>query len=172
MKLADIEAIVRALDRARVRYIVVGGSAVVAHGYGRLTIDLDLVMQLEPSNIEAALGALHPLGYRPRQPVTAKQFADPVLRQSWIETKNMRVLNLYSDSHRETTIDVFVQEPFDFDPEYARALEAELIPGLPMKFVCIDTLIAMKRAAGRPRDLDDIWHLTRLKEETGDASKE
>ena len=65
MKLASVEAIARALDEARVRYLVVGGLAVIAHGYGRLTMDVDLVVQLEAGNVIAAFEALAKLGYRP-----------------------------------------------------------------------------------------------------------
>lgn len=172
MKLADVDAVVRALDAAGVRYLVVGGMAVIAHGYGRLTLDLDLVVQLEPNNVRAAFSALAPLGYRPRQPVTAEQFADPAMRRLWMETKNMKVLNFQSDRYREMTVDVFIAEPFDFDTEYSRALVQELIPGIPMRFVCLDTLIAMKEAVQRPRDLDDAWHLRMLRQERGDAEKD
>jgi len=48
MKLASFEAIVHALNGAEVRFIVVGGIAVIAHGYGRTTRDVDLVIQLKP----------------------------------------------------------------------------------------------------------------------------
>ena len=172
MKLASVEAIARALDEARVRYLVVGGLAVIAHGYGRLTMDVDLVVQLEPGNVVAAFDALGKLGYRPRVPVTAAQFANADLRREWIETKDMKVLNLHSDQHRETSVDVFVIEPFDFDAEYARASVQELMPGAGLRIVHRDTLIAMKEAVGRPRDLDDAWHLKRLRQEAPDAGND
>ncbi|HEY6241136.1 MAG TPA: hypothetical protein VIW78_09880 [Burkholderiales bacterium] len=63
------------------------------------------------------------------------------------------------------TVDVFVTEPFDFDREYEAALRGELVPGLTVRFVSIPTLIAMKRLANRPRDLDDIEHLKLIMEE-------
>ena len=103
--------------------------------------------------------ALAALGYRPLVPITAEQFVDPVLRQQWIDQKGMRVLNLFSDQHRETSVDIFVYEPFEFDIEYAAAMEGELLPGLHARFVSIPALINMKEAAGRPRDVDDIQHL-------------
>jgi predicted nucleotidyltransferase len=49
MKLSTLEEVARALDQARVRFILVGGIAVVAHGYGRLTRDLDLVTSSKPT---------------------------------------------------------------------------------------------------------------------------
>ena len=60
---------------------------------------------------------------------------------------------------------MFVAEPFAFDEEYEAAMEGELAPGLSVRFVSIPTLIAMKRIANRPRDLDDIEHLSWIMEE-------
>ena len=105
MKLASFEAIVRALEKAGVRYLVVGGLAVNAHGYLRFTKDVDFVVQLIPDNIERAFAALGALGYRPTVPIMAEQFADAALRESWIRDKGMRVLLFWSDAHRETPID-------------------------------------------------------------------
>ena len=165
MKLTDTEAVARTLDTARVRYLVAGGLAVAAHGYGRLTFDLDLIVQLTPGNARAALDALAAIGYRPRVPVTSAQFADAATRNGWIRDKNMTVLNLWSEHHRETPVDIFVTEPFDFDAEYDRALVQEFLPGIPIRFVGLDALIRMKELAGRPKDLDDLEHLQRLRED-------
>ena len=159
MKLSTFEAIVEALDSARVRFILVGGAAVVAHGYGRLTHDLDLVIQLQPDPIERAFTALASLGYRPRVPVTAGAFADPVQRQSWIDEKGMQVLNFQSDRHRETPVDLFVTEPFDFEEEYRLALLQEIAPGRPVRIVRLATLLRLKDQAGRPQDLADAAEL-------------
>lgn len=165
MKLAAFEAIAAALRDAGVRYLVAGGLAVNAHGYVRLTYDVDLVIQLIPDNIRPAFRALAGLGYRPTVPVTAEQFADEAQRARWIQEKGMRVLNFYSDRHRPVTVDVFVTEPFDFDGEYDAAMQGELAPGLTVRFVSISTLIAMKQLANRPRDLDDIEHLRLIMDE-------
>lgn len=43
MELRSIEAVLGALNAAGVRYLIVGGLAVNAHGYQRATMDLDLV---------------------------------------------------------------------------------------------------------------------------------
>ena len=49
--------------------------------------------------------------------------------------------------------------------EYAKALLGEIMPGLVARFVSLDTLIAMKKKAGRPRDQDDIQHLDWIRED-------
>ncbi|MCP5139885.1 MAG: hypothetical protein H6979_08510 [Chromatiales bacterium] len=159
MKVASFEAIARALQEASVRYLVAGGLAVNAHGYLRFTKDVDLVVQLDPANVQLALGALATLGYRPAIPVAAEQFADPAQREAWARDKGMQVFQLWSDQHRETPIDIFVNEPFAFDPEYGAALVKPLRADLPVRFVSIATLIRMKQLADRPQDRLDVEHL-------------
>ena len=159
MKLASFDAIVRALNEAGVRYLVAGGVAVNAHGYLRLTRDVDFVVQLVPDNIERTFAALRTLGYRPMVPITAEQFADAPLRESWIKDKGMRVLQFWSDQHLETPIDLFVSEPFPFEEEYQRGLVKPLHGAVPVRFVSIPTLIRMKEIANRPQDRIDIEHL-------------
>lgn len=165
VKISSFEAVAGALNAARVRYLVAGGLAVNAHGYVRLTQDVDLVVQLDPANLRAAFSALSGLGYRPLVPVTAEQFADPAQRAGWIRDKGMQVLNLHSSLHPTASVDLFVTEPFDFGAEYESALEAQIAPGLAVRFVSLRTLIAMKAIAGRARDLDDVEHLRAIEEE-------
>lgn len=162
MKLASVEAIVRALDAAGAPFLVVGGLAVVAHGYGRSTQDLDIVVRLQPEPVRAAFRALEGLGYRPRVPVTAEGFADPGQRAEWIRDKGMTVLAFHSDRYRDTPVDVFVSEPFDFDEEYRLALVEDVAPGVPVRIVRLETLLRLKHEAGRPQDLADLAELRLL----------
>ena len=168
MKLASFEAIVRVLNEAEARYLVVGGLAVAAHGYGRVTFDVDLVLQLQPENVRNAFQALASLGYKPFVPVKMNDFADPDIRKNWIEEKNMIVFQLYSDQHAATRIDIFVAEPFDFDDEYNSALVEEFLPGHHVRFVRVETLIRMKELAGREKDREDIRQLKILMENPDD----
>ena len=167
MKLDTLEAIFATLDAADVRYLVVGGVAVNAHGYQRLTQDLDLVVQLERGNLLRALAALEQLGYRPSLPAPAEKFADPEQRREWIDTRNLEVFSLISENHRETTIDLFAREPFDFDAEYEAAMAAPMKDGLEVRFLRLSSLIRMKEATGRPRDLDDADHLRQIQQLLG-----
>lgn len=100
MKLADVEAILRALNEADARYLIVGGLAVVAHGYVRYTADIDIVLNLERENVIRAMNALEAIGYRPLLPVKGSDFADENLRRSWIEEKNMLVFQVEFESVR------------------------------------------------------------------------
>lgn len=183
MKLASFDAIVRALNDAGVRYLVVGGLAVNAHGYLRFTKDVDLVVRLATPDILGAFRALGALGYRAKVPVTAEQFANPAQREAWrsrLESKGPSLApssvgagearcgpvgpqrKMWSDAHLETPIDIFVYEPFDFDAEYARALVGTDPGDPPARFASIPALIAMKQAAGRASDLIDIEKLREI----------
>jgi hypothetical protein len=162
MEVRSIESIVGALNEAGVRYLVVGGLAVNAHGYERLTRDVDLVIGLEPGNITLGLKTLFAIGYTPAIPVTAEEFADPGRREKWRTDKNMLVLKLWSDGHRRTPIDVFVYEPFDFEREYATAKRVPIASGLAAPVIGYAGLLDMKTKAGREKDLADVAALRKL----------
>lgn len=168
MKFSTLETVFASLNTAQVRYLVAGGVAVNIHGYQRMTADLDLVIQLDSGNIKKAMVALDQLGYVPIIPVTIDDFADPEQRKQWVDSKNMQVLSLHSTLHPETTIDIFVSEPFEFDNEYDTAVEAVISPDTVVNVVNIPALIAMKNKAGRARDLDDIQHLKLIAEQNQD----
>ena len=159
MKLSSFEALAAAFETVGVRYLVAGGLAVAAHGYLRFTKDVDIVIRLTPDNIEKAFNALASLGYRPNVSITKEQFSNGELRNSWVRDKGMQVLQFWSDSHRETSVDVFVTEPFDFDAEYGAALLSPLNTKLTIRFVSLPTLIRMKEEADRPQDRADIEQL-------------
>lgn len=167
MKVSSVEAVVKALNRADVRYLVAGGLAVVAHGFGRFTADLDLVLDLNTDNLKAALAALQGLGYKPRAPVGIEEYMDPAKRSEWVREKGLTVFSLYSNDHLETEIDLFVEPPLDFADAYVRAERMEL-GGLEATFVSLDDLLRMKALAGRPQDLEDISQLEAIRRTAGD----
>jgi hypothetical protein len=105
---------------------------------------------------------LQKLGYHPRVPSTAIQFSDADLRAEWIRDKGMRVLTFHSDLHRETPVDLFISEPFDFEQEYNSAFVEEIEPGLSIRIVRLEALLRMKTAAGRSQDLADVDELNLL----------
>jgi hypothetical protein len=86
MKRDSVMAIVSALNDNQVRYLVVGGLAVVAHGYVRFTADVDLLLSVEPDNLRRAVDALSGLGYRARAPVDFNDFVNPAKRHEWANT--------------------------------------------------------------------------------------
>jgi hypothetical protein len=135
----------------------------------RTTVDLDLVIALDADNCRNAMAALSSLGYRPRAPVRAADFADEQLRTSWIREKGMIVFQLVSDAHPSCPVDVFVNEPFDVASEHAQAPRFEIKPGTMVPVVRFETLVRLKQAANRPIDIDDIEKLRRLRTLLGEV---
>ncbi len=159
---AAFERVARELMAANVRYLVVGGLAVQAHGFDRATYDVDLVIQLAAGNVENAFNALDRATYKPLVPINSRQFSDPLTRAGLIRDKGMTVLNFWSEQFPATRLDIFVTEPFDFDAEYEAALLDHSLPGITLRFPRAETLLAMKRLAGRPKDQHDILYLESL----------
>jgi hypothetical protein len=156
MERRSVEAIVRALNEAQVRYLIVGGLAVAAHGHLRITVDVDLVLDPDPEALGRAIAALETLGYRPRAPVPFAAFADADQRKEWAREKGMLVFSAHSPVHPVTEVDLFLEAPFNFDEAYAHALKMEVSPGLAATFVGLADLVAMKETAGRPQDMQDV----------------
>jgi predicted nucleotidyltransferase len=150
-----IEKVLAALNEAKVRYLVVGGLAVVLHGHLRTTMDLDLVIQLEAENLRKALKALAELGYQPVVPVPLESFADGATREGWKRDRNMVVFSVWHPDRPTFKIDIFNAEPFDFDEAYSRAVQVDL-DNTHASVVALQDLIAMKEEAGRPQDLADL----------------
>ncbi len=164
---AQIDEILAALSANNVRYLVVGGVAVVLHGHLRTTMDLDLVVQLESDNVRRALGAFEELGLQPVVPVPMQAFADPASRESWIRDKNMIVFSVWHPERPTLKVDVFVSEPFDFEAVYERSIRVDL-ETTEARILAIQDLIALKEEAGRPQDLADVAALEALLEAGGD----
>lgn len=160
-------AVFKALNDARVRYVVVGGLAVLAHGVLRATNDIDIVLDLEPENVGRATQALSELGFQPLIPVPLADLGRRERRRSWIEEKGAKVFHLFSDRHRTARVHIFLEEPFDLDEILEGALLEEVAPGVPVAFVGLSELISMKLEAGRPQDLVDVEKLRLLVREAG-----
>lgn len=151
----------RALHGAGVRYVVVGGTAVVVQGYPRLTVDLDLVIDLAPTSSRDAVSALTSLGFLPRLPVPALQFADPDVRREWVERRHLTVFSLYDPGDLLREVDLFARDPVPFEELYAAA-DVVHLASTPVRVASKEHLIAMKLAAGRPQDLADVHALRQL----------
>jgi hypothetical protein len=162
MRAQQIAAVVAGLDAARVRYLIVGGLAVVAHGYVRATQDLDLVVALDPDNARRAAEAFTRLGYRPAAPVALELFAREECRAEWRREKGAVVLPLYHAQDPAARVDLFLSEPFDFVSAHAAALRVEVARGTVAMFLGLNDLLTMKRAAARPQDLADVAELETL----------
>ena len=162
--MALFEPIFAALNNNDVRYVVVGGVAVVLHGYPRLTADTDLVIDLEPPAALNAMRSLSAIGLRPRAPVSIEALADSDIRESWIRDKGMRIFSLWDPSTPLREVDVFVETPVPFLDLWSRS-EIVNLHSTWVRIASIPDLIYIKGLAGRPEDLQDIEALSAIQEQ-------
>lgn len=165
--MARIEPIIGALNRSGVRYVLVGGVAVVLHGYARLTVDVDVVVDLIPEEARKVVQALVEEGFRPSVPVDPLDFADASIRRRWIEEKGMRVFPMHDPRDPLRRVDLFVESPIDFEVLWGRSKLVEL-EGDSVRIAAIPDLITMKRLAARGQDLLDVEALEAILERGAD----
>ena len=153
--MALFEPIFDALAAAGVRYVVVGGVAVVLHGHVRFTADLDIAIDLAPDAAAQAMTALAGIGLHPRLPVEAADFADPKARARWVRERGMQVFSLWDPDDPLRSVDVFVENPIGFEDLWQRSEVVEL-EGAQTRIASIPDLLELQRRADRPQDRADI----------------
>jgi predicted nucleotidyltransferase len=146
------------LASRKVSYLVAGGFAVNFHQVLRATVDLDLILHLEKSNILLFVEIMKEMGFEPRVPIKPEDFAEAHIRQKWIKEKGMMVLSFIQQDNPFEVIDVFVQEPKPFSELFGRKLEVKAF-GTAIPVIGKLDLIAMKREAGRDKDIFDVKEL-------------
>ncbi len=152
----------KALNKAKVKYVVAGGVAVVMHGYRRHTDDLDLYVLLETKNLERFFEALRSAGYSPKAPATKDQFMDNKQREKWKKEKGMIVFSFCENDPPFKLIDMFVDEPIKFEEIYKEKAIVK-VGSISIPVISVKHLIRLKKQAGRDRDKNDIIQLNEIK---------
>jgi len=158
------EDVFRALASHKARYLVAGGVAVNLHGVPRMTVDLDLLVDLSPANARRVVGALSSIGFEPRVPVPFVDFAEAAKRDAWIREKGMMVFSAHHPKRPWEIVDLFVDPPVEFSAAWRRRKRVS-IGGVTVPIVSIQDLMAMKRKAAREQDLSDLEALEKLRRE-------
>jgi hypothetical protein len=151
-----------ALQKFDVDYLLIGGLAVSLHGVERATMDVDITVAMQPENLEGMLQCAKALQLTPVAPVPLESLTNLALLRQWHTEKNMLAFALRTPDLAGVTIDILLFPPLDFNEMHTRAVQFNL-GDVSVEVACVDDLIAMKRAAGRPIDLSDIEHLEKIK---------
>lgn len=147
--LPDWIELCRSFNAHRVEFLLVGGQAVIAHGYPRLTKDMDLWLRPSADNGRRVLDALEEFG-TPLPAMAPERFAGPDL-----------IVMLGREPFR---VDLLTQIPgVVFDSAWQRRLSITL-DGVTIPLIAREDLIANKKAVGRLQDLADIEALEAIPE--------
>ena len=160
--MTDFEALILRLDAEGVRYILIGGFAGTVLGSPRVTVDLDVVYGRDDDNLDRLVRALSPLSpyLRGAPPGLPFAFDADTLRRglNFTLTTTAGDLDLLAEvtggggyealAARSSTVSVFNR---------------------PVRVVTLPTLIHLKRAAGRPKDLEAIAELEALMDESSQS---
>jgi hypothetical protein len=148
----DAEGILRRLTARGVDYVLIGGIAAVLHGSSRNTFDLDICFATDPGNLEALGAVLVGLRARLRGVEEDVPFVPDAATLRKVQT-----LTLATDLG-----DFDVLSRPDGAPGYEalrRAADRYDVGDFSVLVASVADLIAMKRAAGRDKDLLDVGEL-------------
>ncbi len=156
--MTDFGALLHALADRDVKYIIVGGVAAAIHGGARATYDLDIVYSRTPDNMGRLVDALAP--YHPYL-----RGAPPGLPFQWDTATLARGLN-FTLTTSLGDIDLFgeITGGGSYDALLPHSIPVPVF-GIQSRCLTLERLIAVKRAAGRPKDLDAIAELEAIAEE-------
>lgn len=152
--------LLRALHERGIEHIIVGGFAVNAHGFIRVTKDLDIVPSSGQSNLGRLAEMLRDLevSLLGTDDFTAEEMpADPT-RTSDLEMGGN--FCLLTDLGRLDVMQWLTGiETDDLYGELSTDAVEGSLDGIPVRVCSLEHLRAMKRAAGRPQDLEDLRRL-------------
>lgn len=142
---SDFKEFLRLLNASTVEYLVIGGYAVGYYGYARATADIDVWVAVNPETAGRLVDVLKQFG-----------FDLPELQPAIFLRPDMFVRMGMPPFRIEISTGI---SGVDFDACFARRVIGRL-DGIDVNLISLEDLIANKKASGRPKDIDDVEHLT------------
>lgn len=149
-------ALVELLSANDLEFAIIGGVAAIMYGSARMTLDLDIIMEFSPANLERLLDTL-----RPHDPRHATRPDLSVLDESIEDLLGFHMLLLETKLGR---LDVLPGlEPFG-GYRTVPTSEREAF-GHRCRVIELDALIEVKRHAGRRKDIEAVYELEAIREQ-------
>ena len=163
-----INEILLALTDAQVEFVVGGGVAAVLHGVERVTLDIDLALDMDPVNVEKFLQVMRNLGLQARVAVPARDLMSREAVQRMVAEKGALVFSFVDFDRPLRHVDIFLQDNLSFE-ELSRDAQKVVIENRAIKIMGIAKLLETKRAITplRDKDLIDIKELEKLQRRHG-----
>jgi hypothetical protein len=143
----DFRDFIQALNDKNVEYILVGGYAVILHGYRRVTGDMDIWVNRTKENYARLIKAF-------------SQFGLPVFDMTEERFLDVDTADVFTFGRPPVSIDIITElKGVEFKDAFSHAIQFDE-NGLLIRFLHLNNLIQAKKAAGRHKDLDDLEKLT------------
>jgi len=143
------------LTKANINYAIVGGYAVALHGAVRGTVDIDLLIEWQKDQLMAFEQCMNGLGLISKLPIDAEQLF--YFKDEYIKNRNLLAWNFYHPQDLTQQVDLVINHDLGKSKHSEKWIGDQVINILNKK-----DLIAMKRKAGRPQDIEDIKSLEQL----------
>lgn len=142
----DFRDFIKALHKHHVDYILVGGYAVILHGYERVTADLDIWVRCNEEN------------YKKLQQ-TFLTFGMPMFDMTLANFLDIKKWDVFRFGKKPVAIDIMTKvKGLDFDEAFRSA--AIIVPdNLEIRLIQYEHLLIAKKEAGRAKDIDDLENL-------------
>lgn len=135
------------MNRHNVKYMVVGGYAVVYHGYNRTTGDLDVWVEQSTENFTSLMLAFVDFGL----PTTAINEIDFLQNE----------MDVYTFGVPPVCIEILTAvKGIKFEESFPHSTLVE-IDGVKVNMIDVRNLIKNKKEVGRNKDMDDVDHLSK-----------
>lgn len=141
----DFKEFFKSLNSNKVKYLLIGGYAVIIHGYARTTSDLDIVISNDRGNARRCVDALREFG-----------FASPDLNEDIFSTAEKNVVRMGVPPVKIEILNYL--EGSSFDDAYSRRIP-ESVEDIQVDVISLRDLIANKIEVGRLQDLTDVEKL-------------
>jgi len=149
----DLRALLQALADREIRFVVIGGVAVGAHGYVRATADLDIVPDPDPENLDRLIDVLRALGAT--LPTAGNRKFNPA--------EDAKVVRRGGNVTADTELgSLDVIQLATGVPTYSQLADAAIesdVLGVPVRVCSLGDLREMKQAQGRAQDEADLANL-------------
>ncbi len=142
----DTESLLKSLKDHKFKFVIIGATAFPVHGYSRATLDIDIFIKPERLNAEKTLVALKNFGYDVKDVTVDELLTKKILIRQYLV---------------ETDIHPYVKG-VSFDEVWKNKVKSKFGDTFAW-FASLDDLIKMKKAAGRPKDIEDLKYLIKLK---------
>lgn len=143
----DFQDFINALNKAEVKYVLVGGYSVIYHGFPRTTGDLDIFVEVSSDNYKKLCDAFH-LFHLPTFDMTENNFL------------HNNKLTVFSFGRAPVSIEILKEiSGITFEEVYKNCLSVNF-EGLNLRIINLSDLRKNKAASRRPKDLNDLENLS------------